>query len=526
MRFPMMILCAATALMAHHASSACAQDAQQLARWLRQYPQADADGDGVLTLDEANAYRQKMLQDRAAGPVDFPAEYTFATMSDGVQIALAVGFPRGFDRGDTSRKWPAMLEMMGYPDSTIAKSPRSFNDRYVTVRASVRGAGASGGVIRAISPRTGQDGYEVIENWIVKQPWSNGKVALHGHSWGGLTGLMIAATNPPHLSAASVSGLFDDVYRDIGRIGGIRNSGFPVNWTINLYKPTGPFDSGLAAKRARSMSDQEYQAIVDARPPWDLTHSILWKSLTGQHYEDVYALASPGSYAAEIRVPIHIMHAYQDEQTGPSGVWLWSKIASDVPKRLVLSNGNHGDVGHFNRERMQWLDFWTLEDGQNDPAHFTDPQRRVQVYFETTETVNLPLVVEDFPLPNTRWVRYFLADQQRLAPEVPAGDSGGDSWRCTVGTGATGGWRTLLVGLCRANCYLWTDCRALLHHLHDARHRSVCDAGRCGLGGHRADAAARTAARIAPRFGRARFALCDDRWPADRGPPAPYASRQ
>ena len=69
----------------------------------------------------------------------------------------------------------------------------------MTVRASVRGAGASGGTIRAISPRTGMDGHEIIENWIVKQPWSNGKVALHGHSWGGLTGFMIAATNPPHL---------------------------------------------------------------------------------------------------------------------------------------------------------------------------------------------------------------------------------------------------------------------------------------------------------------------------------------
>ena len=71
------------------------------------------------------------------------------------------------------------------------------------------------------------DGHEIIENWIVKQSWSNGKVALHGHSWGGLTGFMIAATNPPHLRAVSVSGLLDDVYRDIGRIGGIRNSGFP-----------------------------------------------------------------------------------------------------------------------------------------------------------------------------------------------------------------------------------------------------------------------------------------------------------
>jgi hypothetical protein len=33
---------------------------QKLARWLKQYPQADANGDGRLTLQEANAYRKKM----------------------------------------------------------------------------------------------------------------------------------------------------------------------------------------------------------------------------------------------------------------------------------------------------------------------------------------------------------------------------------------------------------------------------------------------------------------------------------
>ncbi len=104
-------------------------------------------------------------------------------------------------------------------------------------------------MIQAISQRNGMDGHEVIENWIVKQPWSNGKVAMHGHSWGGLSALMVAATNPPHLKAVAVSGLMDDIYRDIGRIGGVRNAGFPMEWLVNLYNPLGPFDSGEAARK-------------------------------------------------------------------------------------------------------------------------------------------------------------------------------------------------------------------------------------------------------------------------------------
>ncbi len=396
---------------------------ESLENWLRHFPAADANQDGVLTAAEAYAYRRKLLDQKypAGGEsgYGFRTEFAFATMSDGVKIALAIGYPNGCDPLEVTHKWPAIFEMMGYPDSTAPRGPRDFQDRYVTVRASVRGAGASGGTIHAISPLNGKDGYEVIEDWIVKQPWSNGRVALHGHSWGGLTGLMIAATNPPHLRAVAVSGLLDDIYRDIGCIGGVRNSGFPVSWMVNLYKSTGPFESGHAAISARGMSRSEYQQIVDARPPWDLAHGNLWMSLHSQEYRPEFAQASPGTFAAGVRAPIHIMHAYQDEQTGPSGAWLWSYIPDDVPKHLVLSNGDHGDVGHFNRQRMEWLDFWTLQEGQGDRAEFTDRQQRVEVYFETpskSQQLNQPLVAADFPLPDTLWKRYYLRPTENCRP--------------------------------------------------------------------------------------------------------------
>lgn len=305
-------------------------------------------------------------------------------MSDGVQIALAVGYPRGFaespaEQGE-SRRWPAILEMQGYPGSTVPQPPRDFGDRYVTVRASLRGAGASGGAIDAIGRQNGQDGYDVIENWIVKQPWSNGNVALHGHSWGGLTAFMIAATNPPHLKAVAASGLFDDIYRDIGCPGGVRNAGFPVHWLINLYHPEGPFESGAAARQARGLSLDAYRDLVAARPTINFTHSVLWRSIHATEDEPAFAAASPGSVASEVRVPIHIMHAYQDEQTGP-GVWLWKYIADDVPKRLVLTNGDHSAVGRFSAERVAWLNYWTLRDDDRTPANdlyaFADKTKRV-----------------------------------------------------------------------------------------------------------------------------------------------------
>ncbi len=434
----------AGAVMAHGQPVAQADPTpEQLEKWLEQYPLADTNHDGVLTREEADAYRRQMRKQRRETPdspgTDFRTEFPYATMSDGVKIALAVAYPRGCDPGDASaaQQWPAMLEMHGYSDSTVPRPPHDFGDRYVTVRASLRGSGASEGTIQAISRRNGLDGHEVIENWIVKQPWSNGKVALHGHSWGGLSAFMIAATNPPHLKAVAVSGLLDDIYRDIGCIGGIRNSGFPVEWMVNLYKPTGPFDSGEAARQARGLSAEEYERLMAARPPWELTHGVLWRSLTSAEDHPEFAEASPGNFARQVHVPIHIMHAYQDEQTGPSGVWLWNYIADDVPKRLVLSNGDHGDVGRFDRDRLEWLNYWTLRHDAGDRPEFTDPARRVQVHFETprdSRRINPPLEAAEFPLPQTRWTRYYFRAGQELSTEsTPPEEMGSDTYSVAVG---------------------------------------------------------------------------------------------
>jgi hypothetical protein len=35
-------------------------------------------------------------------------EFAYATMSDGVKIAVAVGYPKGFDPQDQAQKWPAI----------------------------------------------------------------------------------------------------------------------------------------------------------------------------------------------------------------------------------------------------------------------------------------------------------------------------------------------------------------------------------------------------------------------------------
>jgi predicted acyl esterase len=349
-------------------------------------------------------------------------EYTFATMSDGVNIALAVGYPRGFDPADTTRRWPAIFRTSGYPGSVVPANPAEYGDRFVTVQASIRGTGASGGTFGPWEPRTWQDGYEIIEDWIVRQPWSDGKVGIHGFSWPGLLGFLTASTQPPSLKAVCVGGLIDDFYHGICYPGGVRNCGFPVDWINNFYRPDGVFGSDAAARQARGLDDASFQAILQSRPPRDLTQDTLWLALQQPLDGPQWREMSLNTYAQRIRAPILITHAWQDEQTGPTGWQLWKRLADDVPKRLVVGNGDHGTCPQPLGGANAWFGHWLLDHPDQMTA---DSAQRVEVYFESaggsrrSAARNPPLLAADFPLPQTQWTRFYLRSGQKLSTAPP-----------------------------------------------------------------------------------------------------------
>jgi len=360
-----------------------------------------------------------------------PVEFTYATMSDGVRIALAVSYPRGFDPQDQTQKWPTVLEMSGYPMATRPPEHEPYAGLYVAVNASLRGTGASEGSFSPFSERSTKDGYEIIEEWIVKQPWSNGKVGIHGHSWSGLTGFRIAATNPPHLSAVVVSGLFDDAARGILRIGGIPNIGFPIKWASNFQRPDGVFGSDEAAVENRNLNESELREIQESR---NLPKPVPEQRQVAGNRRPPSSLRS---LAGKIRAPIFILHAYQDQQTGPSGVWLFDHVPDDVPKRLLISDGSHGTPLRFIPLRRAWFDFWLRGERSDVFPDIDDPESRVQVFFEVggSENLNKPLLSSDFPLPETQWTRYYFDSNGKLSktPPMHRGGSDTDTYEVEVG---------------------------------------------------------------------------------------------
>jgi predicted acyl esterase len=357
-----------------------------------------------------------------AAPSPGFTDYQYVKVADGTEIAATIWYPAGF-KDDPSRKWPSLFEMDGYGGAHGPDDNQFYGrtSKFVDVYASVRGTGCSGGKFDLFSDQSAQDGYDVIENWMVKQPWSDGRVGITGHSYSGLTGFLVASTHPPHVRGIALSGLIDDFYRGILYPGGVPNVGFPVEWGAGV-RPAGEGEYNLQPQ----LTDDHCRANFaehqggDYVPPPDLVVGSYGEmQATDESWSIQHALLrhEPG-----IAAPIQIGQQFEDEQTGPRGGHvLWQHVPAGLPKRLVMSNGRHNpnDPTHT---KDAWLECWVIHDG-HDCGDVADPDKRVLVHFDTrttnTQTRNTPYTTSTWPAPETDWRRYYLRTDGRLSDTDP-----------------------------------------------------------------------------------------------------------
>lgn len=117
------------------------------------------------------------------------APNNFVTMPDGIDIAINVRLPEGYVAG---HKYPTLFEMSGYdggsaeghtlvndfglsevpvlPNDDSRQLTDRFNQEYVTIHASVRGSGCSGGEFDLFSTKSAEDGKYIIDQYIPQQP--------------------------------------------------------------------------------------------------------------------------------------------------------------------------------------------------------------------------------------------------------------------------------------------------------------------------------------------------------------------
>ena len=298
--------------------------------------------------------------------------YGYLTTRDGTKLAIDVHPPQDVTHvlpgvelphlptGPT----PTLIEYSGYgyanpagPESGISLIANLMG--FTVVDVNMRGTGCSGGAFDFFEPLQGLDGYDVIET-IAKQPWAlNHQVGMMGISYGGISQLFTAATNPPSLAAISPMSVIDNTQTTLYP-GGILNTGFALAWAkerIHDALPASPDGGQPWAYQRIQNGDATCKANQDLHPE---AVNLLRKVRENDHYKPKVAdPLSPVTFVDRIKVPTFMACQWTDEQTGGHCPTLASRFTGTNRKWFTFTNGTHVDSldpETFNR----WYDFLKL----------------------------------------------------------------------------------------------------------------------------------------------------------------------
>ncbi|MCL5734425.1 MAG: CocE/NonD family hydrolase [Actinobacteria bacterium] len=130
---------------------------------------------------------------------------------------------------------------------------------YVVINADMRGSWASEGELTWMSEQEVDDMYDLIE-WAGTQPWSNGKVGMHGVSYLAWSQWKVAAARPPHLACINPWEGVSDFYRELAMHGGIPDTLFCPMWQSNVHYSTTRVEDFVAMQKARPLFDEWWQS--------------------------------------------------------------------------------------------------------------------------------------------------------------------------------------------------------------------------------------------------------------------------
>ena len=255
--------------------------------------------------------------------------YGYLTTRDGTKLAIYVhppedvsnALPTGYVPHVPAGPTPTLIEYSGYgyanpagPQSGISVIANLMG--FTVVDVNMRGTGCSGGAFDFFEPLQNLDGYDIIET-VARQPWvKHGKVGMMGISYGGISQLFTAQTQPPSLAAISPLSLIDQVQTTLYP-GGILNTGFAFNWAkerAEEARPAGP-DAG---------QEWAYKRIQEGDKTCEenqVMHGEAAKLIDKVRANDTYRPKvadplSPITFVDKIKVPTFMACQWTDEQTG------------------------------------------------------------------------------------------------------------------------------------------------------------------------------------------------------------------
>lgn len=302
--------------------------------------------------------------------------YGYLTTRDGTRLAYTVHpptVPAGLGTPDVTLPagpafappYPTLIEYSGYgyanpagPESGIAVLANAMG--FAVVDITMRGIACSGGAFSFFDTLQSLDGYDIVET-VAAQPWVKGhKVGMMGISYGGISQLFTASTQPPSLAAIAPLSVIDTTPTTLYP-GGILNTGFAVPWALERQgsaQVSGPNKGQSWAWSRIQNGDTTCKANQALHgKAQDLQQAIKDNS----HYDKTGYVDSidPVTFVHKIKVPTFLACQWQDEQTGGHCANLVRQFTGTKKKWFTFTNGAHID-SLDPATYTRWYDFLQL----------------------------------------------------------------------------------------------------------------------------------------------------------------------
>jgi uncharacterized protein len=403
----------------------------------------------------------------------------YVEVRDGTRLALDVHLPANLEH---RQRVPAVLRITRYWRAIELTDGGSRTDPYLDaiiehghayVAVDVRGSGASFGVSSMPWSKEEVLDYRDVLDWLVDQPWSNGRVGALGDSYEGNTAALLSALEHPAVRAV-VPRFFDlDPYLSPASPGGLFNEDFIRSWS----DMTDGLDSVDLCKAARAASDVECKLLRAAvRGPLrvDADHDgKLLEKAVAEHRDnaDVYDAVdqitfrddeygasgsslsdvAPFAYAdaiGHVGVPWFTWGSWYDSATANSALSAFATFGN--PQQVIIGAWSHG--AHYDADPYHAADepiAITPEDQLEQALDFLDdhlhhdaaPAERSIRYYTAGE--GKWRTVTSWPPPGTQNQVWYLDRDATLSSE-PSASPDRDSYAVdfSATTGASNRWAT------------------------------------------------------------------------------------
>lgn len=320
----------------------------------------------------------------------------YIPMEDGAKIAVRISLPPDLEEGQqiptvieatryqtdikTTFLSNIILKFTGDTKMNLKIGHPLIEAGYAYIRIDTRGSGASFGTREMELPKQEIEDIGEVIDWIISQPWSNGKVGTYGVSYSGNTAELALALNHPNLAATAT--LYSDFDPLAGNVmpGGIKNNFILENWSEAVANIDANMDKGLFSSGIAPVDEDKNGVLLNLALSERNNINIAQAFETVTYYDDLLT----EDYTAHSLAPFYFKEEIQE-----SGVpfyvrvgWLDAGTVDGAIERfLTYENNQQLVIGPWNHSGSRFYDPFLEVSDPGEPLAATQ-DRAVIAFFD------------------------------------------------------------------------------------------------------------------------------------------------